>query len=162
MTTTKVSILFILIFLLIVSQPAKASDENLSWARTWGVGLQFTGEGFGLSFRYWLDPELGIGFETTAFFWPQVVTTVSLRGLVRLFDREVNDLYVGLGVGWLSADKDSGSLFLQGIGGIESSNSTQLAWHREFGLEVLSEAARRLSGLSLTTVFGGGLYYYPN
>jgi len=88
--------------------------------RSAGFGVQWTGEMFGLSLRYWFNAQLAA--ELDVLFLPGMVANIAVRGLLKPqlpgweFDAPQTDFYLGSGVGLLDVAKSDSSLYLQGGG----------------------------------------------
>lgn len=159
------SLALALLCALVLAPAGPAQPANLSEGRGLGFGLQWTGEVFGLSLRYWFSP--AVAGELDLFFLPQAVANVALRALWKpqagpwSLDTAATDLYLGAGVGLLDVQSERVSLYSQGFAGIETSRSTTLAWNLEFGVEALAGFLARETGQLLAVTFGRGVHLYP-
>lgn len=146
--------------------PVVAQDENTSAGRELGFGIQWTGEVFGLSVRYWFNESMAA--ELDFFFLPGWVADIAVRGLMKpqleswAFDTPKTDFYVGAGIGLLDvADEERSSFYFQGFAGIESNPNHTQAWNMEMGIDYLAEFIQE--GVDRLTVmtFGLGVHLYP-
>jgi len=150
---------------LVVAAPALAQPEGLSAGRSFGFGLQWTGEAFGISVRYWASPALG--GEVDLLFLPGSFANLTLRALSKAappgwaFDTPGTDYYLGAGFGMLNVRGEDPSFFLQGFAGIEANASRTLAWNLEWGVDYLAGTVARETGHILAVVFGRGVHLYP-
>ncbi len=156
-----------LIFGLILgsAMPVLAQDENTSSGRELGFGLQWTGEVFGLSVRYWFDDSMAVEFDF--LFLPSWVADIAVRGLVKpnlptwSFDTLETDFYVGAGIGLLDVADEDSSFYMQGFAGIESNPDHTQAWNMEMGIDYLADFIGQNVDRVAVMTFGLGVHLYP-
>lgn len=132
---------------------------DLSDGRGLGTGFQVDYPVFyGLSLRYWLYKLDFFGIEVIGYLtesgdeWhSDEITELTVRGLLKFFDREVTDLYVAVGVTYKSYWYEP---IVHIAGGLEWSISRNIAFNFEVGV------AADFSGANLVPFVGGGLHFY--
>jgi len=150
---------------LVTALPVLAQDENASSGRGLGFGLQWTGEVFGLSVRYWFDDSMAVEFDF--LFLPSLVADIAVRGLVKpqlpdwSFDTLETDFYIGVGIGLLDVAEEDSSFYMQGFAGIESNPDHTQAWNMEMGIDYLADFIRQGVDRVAVMTFGLGVHLYP-
>jgi len=141
----------------VIGEETKA--ENLSAARTLGVGMQVGFPWIGLiSGRYWGTENLGL--EGILLIWGEpgeLSGSLTGRALYRLSDTPTVDFYLAGGITYsfsgFTYSQDT-TLF-SAAGGIEFSFpfAKSLAWNVEFGLSVTTRGELNMAG-------GIGIHFY--
>jgi hypothetical protein len=140
--------------LVAVAQEDAATSENLSFGRSFGIGIQAEFPWGGLiSLRYWATDALG--FEGVFFVLANDGETsgvVTARGLYRAVDASSVDFYVAAGASFSLSAYANPALGMV-VGGIEISFSDRFAWNVEFGLSATVYG-------EVWTTFGTGIHFY--
>jgi len=141
------------------------AQDNVSAKRDFGFGVQWTGEAFGVSVRYWFSDAAAAEFDV--LFLPGFVANIALRGLLKprlpgwSFDTPQSDYYVGIGVGFLNIVDTTPSFYAQSFAGIETNSSHTQAWNMEFGVDYLAGFIAEDTEQLTAVTFGMGLHLYP-